>query len=327
MAIDRFGRRINYLRISLTDRCNLRCVYCMPEDIVFRPSAETLQNDEILTLFRLFVDLGFSKFRLTGGEPTIRAGLVDLVREMCALPGVSEVSMTTNGLLLGRMARPLAEAGLKRCNISIDTVDPERFKRITRWGDVEDVWEGIAAAEDAGLLPIKLNAVVARGYNDGQDVVDLARLTLERDWQVRFIEMMPFGDVAAFQRAQIVTEKELLSTLETAYGPLNLLNGGRLDGEARLYQIPGARGTLGFISSVTGPFCAACNRARLTADGRLRLCLLREREVDLTTPLRQGATLEDLKSIIRQGIWEKPWGHGLSDEVIPLNRVMSEIGG
>jgi cyclic pyranopterin phosphate synthase len=327
MAIDRFGRRINYLRISLTDRCNLRCVYCMPEDIVFRPSAETLQNDEILTLFRLFVDLGFSKFRLTGGEPTVRAGLVDLVREMCALPGVSEVSMTTNGLLLGRMARPLAEAGLKRCNISIDTVDPERFKRITRWGDVEDVWEGIAAAEDAGLLPIKLNAVVARGYNDGQDVVDLARLTLERDWQVRFIEMMPFGDVAAFQRAQIVTEKELLSTLETAYGPLNLLNGGRLDGEARLYQIPGARGTLGFISSVTGPFCAACNRARLTADGRLRLCLLREREVDLTTPLRQGATLEDLKSIIRQGIWEKPWGHGLSDEVIPLNRVMSEIGG
>jgi cyclic pyranopterin phosphate synthase len=139
--------------------------------------------------------------------------------------------------------------------------------------------------------------------------------------------MMPFGDVAAFQRAQIVTEQELLSTLETAYGPLNLLNGGRLDGEARLYQIPGARGTLGFISSVTGPFCAACNRARLTADGRLRLCLLREREVDLTTPLRQGATLEDLKSIIRQGIWEKPWGHGLSDEVIPLNRVMSEIGG
>jgi cyclic pyranopterin phosphate synthase len=327
MAIDRFGRGINYMRISLTDRCNLRCVYCMPEDIVFRPSAEILQNDEILTLFRLFTDLGFNKYRLTGGEPTVRAGLVDLVREMCATPGVGEVSMTTNGLLLSRMAHPLAQAGLKRCNISIDTVDPERFKRITRWGDVEDVWAGIAAAEDAGLLPIKVNAVVVRGYNDGQDVVDLARLTLEHDWQVRFIEMMPFGDVAEFQRAQIVTEKELLSTLEAACGPLNLLNGGRLDGEARLYQIPGALGKLGFISSVTEPFCAACNRARLTADGRLRLCLLREKEIDLMTPLRQGATPEDLKLIIREGIWKKPWGHGLSEEVIPLNRVMSEIGG
>jgi cyclic pyranopterin phosphate synthase len=327
MAIDRFGRSINYMRISLTDRCNLRCVYCMPEDIVFRPSSEILQNDEILMLFRLFTDLGFSKYRLTGGEPTVRAGLVDLVREMCATPGVNEVSMTTNGLLLSRMAHPLAQAGLKRCNVSIDTVDPERFKRITRWGNIEDVWEGIAAAEDAGLLPIKLNAVVVRGYNDGQDVVDIARLTLEHEWQVRFIEMMPFGDVSEFQRAQIVTEKELLSTLEATYGSLNLLNGGRLDGEARLYQIPGARGKLGFISSVTEPFCAACNRARLTADGRLRLCLLREKEIDLMTPLRQGATLEDLKLIIRQGIWEKPWGHGLSDEVIPLNRVMSEIGG
>jgi cyclic pyranopterin phosphate synthase len=327
MAIDRFGRSINYMRISLTDRCNLRCVYCMPEDIVFRPSSEILQNDEILKLFRLFTDLGFSKYRLTGGEPTVRAGLVDLVREMCATPGVNEVSMTTNGLLLSRMAHPLAQAGLKRCNISIDTVDPERFKRITRWGNIEDVWAGVAAAEDAGLLPIKLNAVVVRGYNDGQDVVDIARLTLEHDWQVRFIEMMPFGDVSEFQRAQIVTEKELLSTLEATYGPLNLLNGGRLDGEARLYQIPGARGKLGFISSVTEPFCAACTRARLTADGRLRLCLLREKEIDLMTPLREGATLEDLKLIIRQGIWEKPWGHGLSDEVIPLNRVMSEIGG
>jgi cyclic pyranopterin phosphate synthase len=327
MAIDRFGRSINYMRISLTDRCNLRCVYCMPEDIVFRPSSEILQNDEILKLFRLFTDLGFSKYRLTGGEPTVRAGLVDLVREMCATPGVNEVSMTTNGLLLSRMAHPLAQAGLKRCNISIDTVDPERFKRITRWGKIEDVWAGVAAAEDAGLLPIKLNAVVVRGYNDGQDVVDIARLTLEHDWQVRFIEMMPFGDVSEFQRAQIVTEKELLSTLEATYGPLNLLNGGRLDGEARLYQIPGARGKLGFISSVTEPFCAACTRARLTADGRLRLCLLREKEIDLMTPLREGATLEDLKLIIRQGIWEKPWGHGLSDEVIPLNRVMSEIGG
>ncbi len=327
MTVDRFGRHIHYMRISLTDRCNLRCVYCMPEDMVFRPSAEIMTDDEVLTLFRLFVELGFDKFRLTGGEPTVRPNIVELVREMCATPGVGEVSMTTNGLLLGKLARPLAEAGLARCNISIDTLDAEKFRRITRWGKVEHVMAGIAAAEEAGLLPIKLNAVVVRGYNDGPDVVELARLTLEHPWQVRFIEMMPFGDVAEFQQAQIVTERELVATVEQAFGPLTLLNDGKLDGEARVYHINGARGTLGFISSVTAPFCAACNRARLTADGRLRLCLLREKEIDLLTPLRQGATLDDLQAIIRDGIWVKPWGHGLAEEAIPLNRVMSEIGG
>lgn len=327
MAVDRFGRNIHYMRISLTDKCNLRCVYCMPEDNTFRPSAELLQDDELLTLFRLFVEMGFDKFRLTGGEPTIRANLVELVRQMCHTPGVREVSMTTNGVLLKDLARPLAEAGLTRCNISIDTLDPDRFHRITRWGTLQDVWDGVQAAEEAGLLPIKLNAVVVRGFNDGPDVADIAALTLDHPWQVRFIEMMPFGDVAEFQQSQVVTEAELLDTIQSALGPLTLLNGGQLDGEARLYQFPGAPGTLGFISSVTAPFCAACTRARLTADGRLRLCLLREDEVDLLTPLRTGATVEDLRQIIRGGVWHKPWGHGLAQNVVPLNRVMSEIGG
>jgi cyclic pyranopterin phosphate synthase len=327
VAVDRFGRNIHYMRISLTDRCNLRCVYCMPEDIVFRPSAEIMTDDEILTLFRLFVDLGFDKFRLTGGEPTVRPRIVEMVREMCATPGVREVSMTTNGLRLAKLAQPLADAGLRRCNISIDTLDPEKFKEITRWGKVEDVIAGIRACEDAGLTPIKLNSVTVRGYNDGQDVIDLARLIVDNPWQVRFIEMMPFGDVADFQQSQVVTEAELRDKIESALGPLTLLNDGKLDGEARLYQFAGALGTLGFISSVTAPFCAACTRTRLTADGRLRLCLLRENEVDLLTPLRQGATMDDLKQIIRGGIWQKPWGHGLADDVIPLNRVMSEIGG
>jgi GTP 3',8-cyclase len=326
MSFDRFGRDINYLRISLTDRCNLRCVYCMPEDMTFRPRQELLQDEEILRLVRLFADLGFKKYRLTGGEPTVRANITDLVRGISATPGVSTVAMTTNGLLLDRLAAPLAEAGLSRVNISIDTLNPDKFKKLTRWGEVEDVWRGIKASQDAGL-EIKINAVVVRNYNDQEDVVDLARLTLYQPWQIRFIEMMPFGDVADFQLAGVVSEQELHKTIEAKLGPLTVINGGALDGEARVFALPHSIGTLGFISSVTQPFCASCNRARLTADGRIRLCLLREKEVDLMTPLRDGATDEELKSVITDGIWWKPWGHGLGQDLIPLNRVMSEIGG
>lgn len=326
MSFDRFGRNVNYLRISLTDRCNLRCVYCMPEEMTFRPRAELLQDDEIYRLVDLFAGLGFRKVRLTGGEPTVRANVVEIVRRIAHTPGIQAVAMTTNGLMLEKLARPLVDAGLQRVNVSIDTLDPAKFKKLTRWGDVQDVWAGIHAAEAVGLK-VKLNAVVVRGYNDKEDVVDLARLTLFQRWQVRFIEMMPFGDVADFQQAGVVPEEELRATIAAALGPLTLLNDGRLDGEARLYQLEEGLGTIGFISSVTQPFCASCNRARLTADGRLRLCLLREKEVDLLTPLRQGATNEELKAIIEEGIWWKPWGHGLAHDVIPLNRVMSEIGG
>ncbi len=326
MSLDRFGRNINYLRISLTDKCNLRCVYCMPEDMTFRPRAELLQDDEIFRLVNIFAELGFHKFRLTGGEPTVRANVVDIVGRIAHTPGVETVAMTTNGLLLDHLARPLAEAGLSRVNVSIDTLNPEKFHKITRWGKVEDVWNGLDAAVAAGL-GIKLNAVVVRHYNDREDVVDLARLTLTKPWQVRFIEMMPFGDVADFQQAGVVPEEELRATIAAELGPLELVDNGRLDGEARLYRLAGGRGTIGFISSVTQPFCASCTRARLTADGRLRLCLLRENEVDLLKPLRAGASDAEMKTIIEEGIWWKPWGHGLAQEVIPLNRVMSEIGG
>jgi cyclic pyranopterin phosphate synthase len=298
----------------------------MAEDMVFRPSAELMQDDELLTLVRLFADLGFDKYRLTGGEPTIRPNLPGIVRAMKDTPGVQSISMTTNGVLLPELARPLKEAGLERVNISIDSLDPAKFKRITRWGNVATVLDGIYAAEAAGLTPIKLNAVVVRGFNDA-DVVDLARLTYEHPWQMRFIEMMPFGDVAGFAQQQVVTDQEIRERIEAALGPMPVLDGGRLDGEARLYQLPGARGTIGMISSVSVPFCASCNRARLTADGVLRLCLLRDKEVNLLQPLREGATIDDLKQIIRENIWEKPWGHALADEVIPLTRVMSQIGG
>lgn len=326
MSLDRFGRNINYLRISLTDRCNLRCVYCMPEDMTFRPRHELLQDDELLRLVNIFAELGFHKFRLTGGEPTVRAHIVDLVRGMASTPGVEKIAMTTNGLLLDRLARPLAEAGMQRVNISIDTLDPQKFKKLTRWGEVEDVWRGIQAAEAAGL-EIKLNAVVVRNYNDTDDVIELARLSLNRPWQIRFIEMMPFGDVADFQLAGVVTENELIRKIEEGLGPLTPVDPGKLDGEARLFSLEGAPGRIGFISSVSHPFCASCNRTRLTADGRLRLCLLSEKEVDLLTPLRAGATDNEMMDILKEGIWWKPWGHQLDKDIIPMNRVMSEIGG
>lgn len=326
MAIDHFGRNIHYLRISLTDHCNLRCIYCMPEDQTFRPNAELMQDDEILLLTRLFATLGFDKIRLTGGEPTVRAHIVDIVRGIAHTEGIRSVSLTTNGLLLHKLAKPLANAGLHRVNVSVDTLNPEKFHRLTRWGKLGDVWNGILAAEAAGLTPIKINAVIVRGYNE-DDVVDLARLTMGRPWQVRFIEMMPFAGVTEIQTGQVVTAEEIKERIEDSLGDLEIANGGKLDGEARVYHIAGAKGDVGFISSVTAPFCSACTRARLTADGRLRLCLLREKEVDLLTPLRAGASLDDLRALILDGIWEKPWGHGLADGVIPLNRVMNEIGG
>lgn len=348
MALDKFGRNIHYMRISLTDRCNLRCVYCMPEDITFRPKPELMQDDELEMLVKLFVELGFDKFRLTGGEPTIREGIVDVVRMIASQDGVKSLSMTTNALLLDRLAQPLADAGLQRVNISIDTLDPDKFTKLTRWGKLDDVLKGIHAAEAAGLTPIKLNAVIVKGFNE-EDVIDLAALTLQNPWQVRFIEMMPFGDVADFQTAQIIRASEMRALIREKLAPLDPVykkqfasgtnivadssdkKAPLMDGEARLYRLNPpdglAQGTLGFISSVTNPFCASCTRARLTADGRLRLCLLREKEVDLLTPMRNGASYAELKEMILDGIWHKPWGHQLGENIIPLNRVMSEIGG
>ena len=326
MALDRFGRDIHYLRISLTDHCNLRCVYCMPEDMTFRPSAELMQDDELLRLVDLSAQLGFDKIRLTGGEPTVRANLVELVGAIHQTPGIQSLSMTTNGVLLERLAQPLAQAGLQRVNVSLDTLNPDQFKRLTRWGKLEQVWNGILAAESAGLTPIKINAVVVRGYNEAE-VSELARLTLEHPWQVRFIEMMPFAGATELQLRQMVTADEILERIRFEVGPIEVANEGKLDGEARIYRLAGAQGEIGFISSVTEPFCAACTRARLTADGRLRLCLLREGEVDLLTPLRAGASQQELRQLILDSIWRKPWGHGLADGIIPLNRVMSEIGG
>jgi cyclic pyranopterin phosphate synthase len=322
---DSYGRRINYLRISLTDACNLRCVYCMPENMTFRPRQELMTDEEILYLVRVGASLGVNKIRLTGGEPTIRPNLVEIVRGIASTPGIQDLAMTTNAILLDKLAQPLAEAGLQRVNISIDTLDGEKFHKITRWGHIDDVWRGIRAAERAGMTPIKLNCVVVRNFNE-EDMIDLARLTLENDWDVRFIEMMPFGEISDFQQTNVVTFREMREKVESAFGPLEEAGYDFVD-PSRPFRIPGAMGTLGFISSVTEPFCQGCGRVRLTADGKLRLCLLRDDEVDLLTALRQGASFEEMQRLMHEGAFHKPWGHSLADGAFAENRVMNQIGG
>jgi len=292
MLTDRFERVINYLRVSVTDRCNFRCVYCMPvEGIPPRSHAEILTFEEITEIVRAGVGFGIRFVRLTGGEPMVRKDLVKLVRSLSAIPGLEEISLTTNAVLLEHLAYPLKEAGLKRVNVSLDTLDPEKFARITRGGSLDTVWRGIQAAEAAGLQPIKINTVVVRGINDAE-LIDLARLTLDHPWQVRFIEFMPVGNgqdwgpgfPAAKHRYLPVSEiREKLAALhveETVYE-----NGS---GPARVFRIPGGAGTIGLISPVGEHFCQSCNRLRLTADGNLRSCLLHEIEIPIREPVRGG---------------------------------------
>ena len=328
MSHDTYHRPIDYLRISITDRCNLRCVYCMPEEGVPACSHEDiLRYEEIEHVVRAAAALGVSKLRITGGEPLVRLGAVDLVRTLARIPGIEDVAMTTNGMLLRRYAAPLAEAGLDRVNVSLDTLRPERFRAITRWGDLDTVLAGIDAAFAAGLEPVKINTVVMRGQND-DEVVDLARKTLDARWHVRFIEWMPVGEAAQAQdwRARVVTAAEIRARIEAELGPLVPAHVSGA-GPARIYRLPGAMGTLGFISAVSEHFCASCNRLRLTADGKLRPCLLAADELDLRTPLRLGASEEDIKALLEEAIRAKPRGHHLADDACVQDRAMAQIGG
>jgi cyclic pyranopterin phosphate synthase len=325
-ALDSYGRRIDYLRVSLTDRCNMRCVYCMPAmGMQFHPRPELLTNDELLLAVRAAAGAGFRKLRLTGGEPMLRQGIVELVREMKAIPGIEHIAMTTNALRLRKLAGPLKEAGLDRVNISIDSLDAVKFRQITRGGNLDEVWAGVQAAEAEGLRPIKLNAVVVRGMND-DEVLRLAELTTVHPWEFRFIEVMPLTGVAGLAEEGVVSTAELIARIEERYGQLEPYGQDPAD-PARRYRIPGAPGKIGFISAVTDPFCATCNRMRLTADGRLHLCLLRDDEVDLRAAIRSGASAAEVEQIIRHAVYLKPWGHGLPDGVLPTLRGMSELGG
>jgi cyclic pyranopterin phosphate synthase len=328
--LDAYNRPISYLRISVTDRCNLRCIYCMPpEGVAPRSHEEILSYEEIETIVRAAADLGITKIRLTGGEPLVRLGLVDLVHMIAQVPGVDDLAMTTNGILLPRYAAALAEAGLQRVNISLDTLRPERFHHITRRGRLEDVLAGMEAAQAAGLAPIKINTVVIRGMND-DEVVDLARKTAESAWNVRFIELMPVGNGMLTEggwRERVVTGKEIRRRIELSLGALEPAKMSAGSGPARYYRLPAASGTLGFITPISEHFCYQCNRLRLTADGQLRPCLLSDDEIDLRTPLRQGANVEHIKDLLMRGIESKPMNHHLDQCQLPENRVMSEIGG
>ena len=328
MLLDSYNRPINYLRISLTDRCNLRCVYCMPEQGVPKLIHEDiLTYEELLRLARLSVGLGIEKIRLTGGEPLVRKNIGDLIKALGEIPGIRDISLTTNGVLLAEQAQGLWEAGVKRINISLDTLDPQNFSRITRFGFFDQVWEGIQEAERIGFSPIKINVVALRGIND-DEILAFGRLSCEKPYHIRFIEFMPVGTENGWSAERFLSSEDILKKLQVL-GPLSPINGQGLDGPAKRMSYAGARGEIGLISPISEHFCPSCNRLRLTAEGRLRVCLFSDEETDLRTPLRNGASDKELESVIRGTISRKPKEHPIQMNPLPrkCQRQMSKIGG
>ena len=324
---DSFKRNINYLRISLTDRCNLRCAYCMPpEGIKWLPHDEVLTIEEILAVVKAGVEIGIRKVRLTGGEPLVRRGVVDLIRRLNDIPQIDDIAVTTNGILLGAMAGDLKAAGLSRVNISLDTLKPERFRQITRCGDLDIVLRSIDTALEYGLEPVKINTVAMRGFND-DEFVDLAKLTLAKPLHVRFIELMPIGTSDDWSHVKFVSAQEIKELISQSLGNLEDVNKMTGSGPARYYRVPGAPGTIGFISAVSEHFCASCNRMRLTASGQLRPCLFSGREVDLKKVLRSGGGHDELVRIFQEAIMSKPDSHDLTTSWEKDDRIMSQIGG
>lgn len=326
---------VDYLRISLIDRCNFRCLYCMPEgsELDYVLQQQLLTHSELLTLLReVFIPVGFTKFRLTGGEPLLRPGVVELVAAIASLPETRDLSMTTNGFLLAGMAENLYKAGLRRINISLDSLEPETFDKIigsrgrSRW---MQVWEGIQVAYEVGFDPLKLNVVVIPGVNDGE-ILELAELTINRNWHVRFIEFMPIGNNDLFGDKGWVASADLRQQISDKYGLAE--SGIRGNGPADVFQIPGAKGTLGFISQMSECFCDRCNRMRLSADGWLRPCLLNETgQIDLKTALRNGVSTVELRDRVRQILEIKPEINFKQRDSGTTqgnySRTMSQIGG
>lgn len=329
MLIDSWGRQITYLRISVTDRCNFRCVYCMPpEGLTWQPHESIMRYEEIVEVARAAAEQGVRQIRLTGGEPLVRADLPLLIDMLAKILGIDDISLTTNGMLLEKMAQKLADVGLNRVNVSLDTLDAEKFSKITRGGSLDRVLKGIAAAEEAGLAPIKINVVAMRGVND-DEFLDLARLTIQNPWHIRFIELMPIGNQqpwgAGFPQPQdaFMAIQEIFEQLK----PLGLVTQDDAIGfgPAIEYQVPGGRGKIGFISPLSEhQFCQRCNRLRLTADGFLRPCLMSNLEIPVLAALRSG---QDVLPVIQSAVLVKPEGHKLATESAPDGRRMIQIGG
>ncbi|MDI6801156.1 MAG: GTP 3',8-cyclase MoaA [Thermodesulfovibrionales bacterium] len=326
MIKDNYERVIDYMRISITDRCNLRCVYCMPSGGVKPLDPENiLSYEEIIRIVRISAKLGVKKIRLTGGEPLIRKDLSYLISSINNISGIEDISLTTNGLLLKEYARSLAAAGLRRINVSLDSLHADRYKEITKGGNINDVWDGIYEAEKAGLIPVKINMVPIRGIND-DEIEAFARLTINTPYHVRFIEFMPIGARDMWSREKYISTDEIKEKV-SAIAPLTSVK-ARKSGPARYFRFEGAAGVIGFISPVTHHFCDTCNRLRLTADGKLRPCLFSETEIDLKPALRSGATDEEVERLLRLSIDVKPEGHNINHEKSFSHlRPMSKIGG
>ncbi len=324
--LDRFGRVGRDLRVSVTDRCNLRCTYCMPaEGLDWLPKPEMLTDDELVRVVRVMVGLGVTNVRLTGGEPLLRRSLVDVVRGVAALEPRPRIAMTTNGIGLDRLAAPLAEAGLDRVNVSLDTVDPQQFRDLTRRDRFAGVEAGLKAAADAGLTPVKVNAVAMRGVND-TGVAELLQWCLDRGYALRFIEQMPLDAQHAWDRSQMVSQAEILDRLGERFRLTPVQERG--SAPAELFLVDGGPETVGVIASVSAPFCAACDRVRLTADGQLRNCLFSRSEIDLRGPLRDGASDAEVADLVIGEMWAKKAGHGIDrPDFVQPDRPMSAIGG
>jgi len=325
---DQFGRMARDLRVSVTDRCNLRCTYCMPaEGLPWLPKPEMLTDEELLRVVGVFVGLGVRQVRLTGGEPLLRRSLTAVVSGIAAMTPRPQIAMTTNGIGLDRLAGPLAEAGLDRVNVSLDTVDPSDFLSLTRRDRFGDVERGLKAAASAGLTPVKVNAVAMRGIND-RTVADVLQWCLDRGYDLRFIEQMPLDAQHAWQREQMVTADEVRARLSERFTLTPMPDDTRGSAPAELFLVDGGPATVGIIASVSAPFCAACDRVRLTADGQVRNCLFAKGEVDLRGPLRDGATDDDLVALIQGEMWRKARGHGIGrPDFTQPERPMSAIGG
>lgn len=329
--MDSFGRVATDLRVSVTDRCNLRCTYCMPpEGLDWIPGADLLTAAELVRVVRLAVDQGVQEVRFTGGEPLVRPDLEEIIAGVAALPDPPSLSLTTNGIGLARRAQSLRDAGLKRINVSLDTLDPERFVSLTRRDRISDVHAGIVAAQEAGLSPIKINTVLMRSIND-DEVLPLVEWALSQGLVLRFIEQMPLDAHKAWSRTDMVEAEEILSQLEAAYTlqPSRTPRGSEPAETWNVLDADGAvRGTVGVIGSVTRPFCSACDRVRLTSDGQLRNCLFAHGETDLRGPLRSGATDEEIVTFMQQCLAAKRAGHGIDDPTfLQPPRPMSAIGG